>query len=340
MSGLLQKADLTMLDEQIQKMQNAYEYAAKTTQIIKKVQKKLRGQDGRRAVQIKNALHEQGERSQELSSDLTNLKDGLVWVKNLMYYADQEAARQLGAEDIWEWDSNRREFEEARERLHEDDSMETNEKPVTLVLNGGKHVPDGTIPKADDGTPNQRDSGQIADGMRQYENTGYNYQGNDYSDFSVLDGFDPDACCVNQNYIDHPASGKLCVSVAQMILHKIKTGETTDPRSTWGPNGTEYDYTQTIEDPAVYQDQPSILREIFNQVVNNNNPVMVRMQGHSVTVIGIRNGKTADTLTIDDVLVVDPASGKVCTFREACCYSGRGEFFTNGPDDYWLRIPA
>ena len=27
MSGLLQKADLTMLEEQIQKMQNAYEYA-------------------------------------------------------------------------------------------------------------------------------------------------------------------------------------------------------------------------------------------------------------------------------------------------------------------------
>ena len=26
MSGLLQKADLTMLEEQIQKMQNAYEY--------------------------------------------------------------------------------------------------------------------------------------------------------------------------------------------------------------------------------------------------------------------------------------------------------------------------
>ena len=48
MSGLLQKADLTMLEEQIQKMQNAYEYAEKTTQIIKKVQKKLRGQDGRR----------------------------------------------------------------------------------------------------------------------------------------------------------------------------------------------------------------------------------------------------------------------------------------------------
>lgn len=47
MSGLLQKADLTMLEEQIQKMQNAYEYAEKTTQIIKKVQKKLRGQDGR-----------------------------------------------------------------------------------------------------------------------------------------------------------------------------------------------------------------------------------------------------------------------------------------------------
>lgn len=102
MSGLLQKADLTMLEEQIQKMQNAYEYAEKTTQIIKKVQKKLRGQDGRRAVQIKNALHEQDKRSQKLSSDLKNLKDGLVWVENLMYYADQEAAgssaqRTMGA---------------------------------------------------------------------------------------------------------------------------------------------------------------------------------------------------------------------------------------------------
>lgn len=337
MSGLLQKADLTMLEEQIQKMQNAYEYAEKTTQIIKKVQKKLRGQDGRRAVQIKNALHEQDKRSQKLSSDLKNLKDGLVWVENLMYYADQEAARQLGAEDDGSWDMKRKAFEEARARL-------PNEDPVILILNGDESAHDDTtdIPRGDDGASNQRDSGRVADGMRQYENTGYNYQGNDYSDFSVLNGFDPDICCIKQGNINHPAKGKLCVSVAQMVLHKIKTGETTDPRSTWGPNGTEYpaNYTRTIEDLAVYQDQPSILREIFKQVVNNNNPVMARMQGHSVTVIGIRNGKTADTLTIDDVLVVDPASGKVCTFREACRYSGRDELFTNGPDDYLLRIPA
>lgn len=47
MSGLLQKVDLTMLEEQIQKMQNAYEYAEKTTKFINKIQKKLQGQDGR-----------------------------------------------------------------------------------------------------------------------------------------------------------------------------------------------------------------------------------------------------------------------------------------------------
>ena len=139
MSGLLQKADLTMLEEQIQKMQNAYEYAEKTTQIIKKVQKKLRGQDGRRAVQIKNALHEQDERSQELSSDLKNLKDGLVWVENLMYYADQEAARQLGAENDGSWDMKRKAFEEARARL-------PNEDPVILILNGDESAHDDTTP--------------------------------------------------------------------------------------------------------------------------------------------------------------------------------------------------
>lgn len=46
MSGLLQKADLTMLEEQIQKMQNAYEYAEKPRR-SSKGSEKLRGQDGR-----------------------------------------------------------------------------------------------------------------------------------------------------------------------------------------------------------------------------------------------------------------------------------------------------
>lgn len=50
----------------------------------------------------KTRSHEQDKRSQKLSSDLKNLKDGLVWVENLMYYADQEAAgssaqRTMGA---------------------------------------------------------------------------------------------------------------------------------------------------------------------------------------------------------------------------------------------------
>lgn len=341
MSGLLQKADLTMLEEQIQKMQNAYEYAEKTTQIIKKVQKKLRGQDGRRAVQIKNALHEQDERSQELSSDLKNLKDGLVWVENLMYYADQEAARQLGAENDGSWDMKRKAFEEARARL-------PNEDPVILILNGDESAHDDTtdIPRGDDGASNQRDSGRVADGMRQYENTGYNYQGNDYSDFSVLNGFDPDICCIKQGNINHPANGKLCVSVAQMVLHKIKTGNTTDPTSTWRGGQTQYDYSQKIGDPAVYKDQPSILREIYNQIINNKNPVMVRMarsgdtdNGHTVTVIGIRSGRTGDNLTIDDLLVMDPATGKVCTFREACKASNCKETIVSRANDYALRIP-
>lgn len=39
MSGLLQKADLTMLEEQIQKMQNAYEYAEKPRRSSKRFRK-------------------------------------------------------------------------------------------------------------------------------------------------------------------------------------------------------------------------------------------------------------------------------------------------------------
>lgn len=117
-----------------------------------------------------------------------------------MYYADQEAARQLGAEDDGSWDMKRKAFEEARARL-------PNEDPVILILNGDESAHDDTtdIPRGDDGASNQRDSGRVADGMRQYENTGYNYQGNDYSDFSVLNGFDPDICCIKQGNINHPA---------------------------------------------------------------------------------------------------------------------------------------
>jgi len=204
----------------------------------------------------------------------------------------------------------------------------------------------GSTADANDVRPNPGYTKQVHEGLRNYENTNHNYQNHDYSDFSVLNGFDPDACCVKQGNINHPARNVLCVSVAQMVLHKIKTGNTTDPTSTWRGGLTHYDYSKKIGDAAVYKDQKSILREIYHQITDNKNPVMVRMarggdtdNGHTVTVIGIRSGRTGDNLTIDDLLVMDPATGKVCTFREACKASNCKETIVSRANDYALRIP-
>lgn len=311
MSDSLQKVDLTMLSEQIQKMQNAYEHAAKTTKIINKAQKRLQGQDGRRAVQIKNALHEQDKRSQELSSDLTNLKDGLVWVKDLMYYADQEAARQLGAEDTGEWDSNRRGFEEARERLHRDNSTKADEERVVLILNGDEYVPNGTIPKADDGAPNQRDSGRVAvsEYLKRFDNSAY-------SNFHVLKNFKPE-------YVQKQKWDNNCTTTSEAMATSIKYDrQTSQFDMEWvsgqGASWRECNRVAGSEDWTAEQKLSKIYEFLCagEPVIVSCDPTGSRTSPHTVTAIGIRDGADPSNLTYADFLVADPADGTVKTLQE------------------------
>lgn len=311
MSGLLQKVDLIVLREQIKKMKSACEYATNTTRIINKVQKKLQGQDGQRAVRIKNALHEQDKRSQELSSDLTNLKDGLSWVENLMYYADQEAARQLGAEDTGEWDSNRREFEETREKLHRNSSTKTNEDPVILILNGGNYVPDGTIPRADDGAPNQRDTGRVvvSENLKHFEN-------NTYSNFHVLKNFKPE-------YVQEQQWTNNCTTTSEAIATSIKYDRWTNQFDMeWvsgkGASWRECNRVDGSENWTAAQKLSQIYEflRVGEPVIVSCDPTGSRTSPHTVTAIGIRNGADPSNLTYADFLVADPADGTVKTLQE------------------------
>lgn len=306
MSGLLQKVDLTMLEEQIQKMQNAYEYAEKTTKFINKIQKKLQGQDGRRAVQIKNALHEQDKRSQKLSSDLKNLKDGLVWVENLMYYADQEAARQLGAEDDGSWDMKRKAFEEARARL-------PNEDPVILILNGDESAHDDTtdIPRGDDGASNQRDSGRVAvsEYLKRFDNSAY-------SNFHVLKNFKPE-------YVQKQELGYNCTTTSEAIATSIKYDRWTSQFDMeWTP-GEGAAWTECIKyEETDYWSAEQKLSKIYEflragePVIVSCDPTGSRTSPHTVTAIGIRNGADPSNLTYADFLVADPADSTVKTLQE------------------------
>lgn len=171
----------------------------------------------------------------------------------------------------------------------------------------------GSVPSTDasDVQPNPGYTKQIpvSENLKRYAEDGK------YSDFHVVSNFSREYC-QEQKWKNN------CTTTAEAIAYSIKHQRWTSQFDmTWiNGAGAKWDHSIQIESGTWTETQKmSKMYEllsggtpvILNCVETYNNNI-----GHTVTVIGIRDGADPNNLTYADFLIVDPADGAVKTLQE------------------------
>ena len=145
----------------------------------------------------------------------------------------------------------------------------------------------------------------------------------EYSGYSVLNGFDPAYCYCQHNYSKfvNEKTGKNvgCTAAAEAIVVSIAKGKTISPDEMgWGGQGVWATWKNSNAIPgSADQSQAERLKTIGEQLVQGNAVVVRANANHSVAAIGIRGGADLANLSPSDILIVDPATGKVTTLDKA-----------------------
>jgi len=169
------------------------------------------------------------------------------------------------------------------------------------------------------------------------------YPGAGFPGYSVAAGFDASYCYNQHNYsrfIRSDGKNVGCTATAEAIVVSIAKGKAVSPNEMgWRSEksvkegqkwGATWQHSQDVPGSKdVSQDVKLVL--IAAELVRGN-AVIVRSSGaHSVAAIGIRDGADYTRLTPRDILIVDPADGKVKTLDQAA--NG-----CNMPDDWALKV--
>ena len=167
------------------------------------------------------------------------------------------------------------------------------------------------------------------------------YPGAEYHDYSVIKGFDT-AYCYNQNnykrFLNKSGKNVGCTATAEAIVVSMAKGKPISPDEMgWSVNsdgsvvGSTWKHSHEIPKSAGAS-QAEKLMMIADQIAEGNAVVVRANNNHSVAAIGIREGATPSNLTPADILILDPADGKVKTLDKAL--NGG----CNMPDSWSLRV--
>lgn len=167
----------------------------------------------------------------------------------------------------------------------------------------------------------------------------------DYSDYSILGGMSPEYC-YNQTSSEYAswfqAAG--CLACADACVGSIMGKGVLNPQEGWN---WKCKYTTRIglntEDDSCKW-TPEQIRERTYQELIQGKPVVVRVQspssesgGHSVAVVGLKNGADPNHLTDADFLVMDPADGKIKTLSEMKKVNGSDTSLKPAQDNAGMR---
>lgn len=190
--------------------------------------------------------------------------------------------------------------------------------------------------------PTNNEAGNETTNKKKYTNSSLNLDGNDYSDFVVTHDIDlslfvdEKGPVFNQHrYSELHLKGKTkndgCTATADAVLATLVLGKFKNPIDGWSQDGgATWPNTKSIPGTSNYKNPGTITKEEYlkraAEQLENNNPVLIRVtnttktveDGHTVCAIGIREGKTSANAGLEDILVVDPADGKVKTLFDAC----------------------
>lgn len=176
-------------------------------------------------------------------------------------------------------------------------------------------------------TPSE--NGNVVGNVKPYENlvsfSSASYAGKtkgDYADYSILSGMSPDYCFNQKNNNYGETFNRLgCLACADACIGAIIGNSVSSPLVSWNGEKASCKYTTRVKDS--YEWTPEQIRERAYQELTQGRPVVIRVQsgtsksgGHSVAVVGLRNGADPNHLTDADFLIMDPADGKIKALSE------------------------
>jgi uncharacterized repeat protein (TIGR02543 family) len=165
--------------------------------------------------------------------------------------------------------------------------------------------------------------------------TSIGYKSKSYSNFLVLKNFKPDYLYCQFDYSRFLSGGKNvgCTATADAMLASIYTDKPFSPNDEGWISGVGATWTNSVVASGTktysVQKQCSAVYDYLKE----GKPVLIRVIGHSVTAIGIREGVTRDTITPADILIADPADAKVK------CANEMGYRVMTSANGWGLRIP-
>lgn len=148
----------------------------------------------------------------------------------------------------------------------------------------------------------------------------YFYNQNDYSKFTKSNG-----------------KNVGCTATAEAIAYSIYHNESVTPdQMGWSSGGATWNHSDRIEG-SNYMNASQRYSVMFENLTNGK-PVLVRVPGHHVTAVGIREGANVDNLGPADFLIVDPYTGKLDTLADYGMNRGLGSQVLD-TDGWSLRVP-
>lgn len=130
-----------------------------------------------------------------------------------------------------------------------------------------------------------------------------------------------------------------CTASAMACAYSIRHNTALSPNSVrWSSAGCSWEYAVRLVDggraysPYTYSAQEA-LQAVYRSVANRGVPVILGVTGagmdHVVTAIGFREGANPYSLSLSDILIIDPNGGQVCSLQKY-----------TGVDTGWsLRVP-
>lgn len=155
----------------------------------------------------------------------------------------------------------------------------------------------------------------------------------DYSDYNVVQGFDISYVLKQKNNVQ-------CTATADVMAGSIASGkkQTVVDSRDWCADGAKWTFTKSVKGTA-HDTVAEQCKTIYNQILDGK-PVVVRVKGHSVLAIGLKNGVDPNNVQPSDILIVDPGDGKVKAADQVYYGHTYGKNLTMYDDPGWgLRIP-
>lgn len=167
-------------------------------------------------------------------------------------------------------------------------------------------------------------------------NSKVDYRKDAYSSFLVLKNFKAKYVYCQGDYkrfVNSRGKNVGCTATADAMLASIYTDKPFSPNDEGWISGVGATWTNSVV--ADGSGSYSVKRQCqaVYDFLNEGKPVLIRVVGHSVTAIGVRKGVNRTSITPADILIADPADGKVK------CADEMGYRVMTGANGWGLRIP-